>query len=306
MGINTLGSVPGVAALGYDSVGFKTVGLWPPQPLPIASTSVYLGSTNTASTDGGATSTYASLTTATVYVCPFNPTANISYHNVRNIHSVSTAAGTGQITAGFVMGLYAKVTTGNTATTDTCWSRQTMWQRNYRVSQNSQTEWSVFSYLGSESSTSSGSTTHGTATAYTGTKAVDYHTASTGVTQLITSGEYLLAHVVTVASNSVYVWGGMGTVWNNLTQSQTALYSHAPLGYSLSTAQMPGAQNGQAGYFSTTVSTGLALTAASASQNTYAGHPILPVSFGSSKVTGSTQIPENALIRVPQFYTTGS
>jgi hypothetical protein len=306
MGVNTLGTVPGIAALGYDSMGLKTVGYWPPHPLPIASSSINSGTTGTASTDGGATSTYASLTTASLYVCPFNPTANISYHNVRNIHSVSTAAGTGSVTAGFVMGLYAKSATSNATTTDTVWSLMTAWQRNYRISQNSQTEFSVFSYLGSESSVSSGSTTHGTATGYTGTKAVDYHTATTnglGVTQMITSGEYLLVHGVTQKTSSAAVWGGMNTMWNYLSESQSILQSHAPLGYSVSTAPLVG--QGKLGYFTTTASTAWAVTAGSATSQTYAGHPLLPATFASSLVTGTTGA-DAARWAVPQFYMTNT
>ena len=297
MGINTLGTVPGVAALGYDSMGFHTQGLWPSGPVYMVSSSAYGGTWGTASTDttGAQTiSTFQSATTATVYAQPFILPFNLSYHEVRNLHSFATAAGTGSVTAGFVMGLYSRSTTGNATTTDTVYSRVALFQKNYRLTQNSQTELSVFSYNGSESSQSSGSTTSGTNANWNGIRVVPYHTATTGVTQVLESGNYLLLHAVTSkTSGGANVISQFASVQNYSSGSNEGNWGN-PVNAPVSSGS---ALNH--GYFSTTVSFGTTATL----NATYAGHPILPTTLASSVITGTVS---NNRFLIPQFQTTNT
>lgn len=303
MGVNTLGTVPGIAALGYDSMGLRTFAGWPPYPLPMASSTVNSGTTGTASTGGAGTSTYQSLTTAILYVAPFSPVHNVSYHDVHNYHSFSSAAGTGSHTAGAVLGLYARGSTGNPTTTDTVWSLQTFWQKNIRLSQNSVTAQTWQTYQGSESSQSSGSTSGNAATDYTGSRALDYHSATTnalGVTQIVTSGDYLMVYGATQkTSGGANVYGGIDTVLNFLSMSNSQLQT---MEWGIPASSNP-YQQSQAGYFSTTMATSYVLTAGSATNQTFAGHSMLPGTFAASKVTG---LDSGFRSLVPQFYMTAS
>jgi hypothetical protein len=205
-----------------------------------------------------------------------------------------------------VMGLYFRSYTGTPqASTSSVWSLTSFWQKNIRITQNSQTALSLYSYQGTNSSVSSGSTTVGSNDSFVGTRALDMHSATTNgqsLTQMIPSGDYLLLWGVTKkTSGGADVWGGIDTVLNFLSVSNSAYFSYGDFG-STATSMMP-YPGAAGGFFSTTSQTSFSQTSASAAGQTYADGSLLPTTLVNSQVTG---VASGWRSLVPYFYMTAS
>jgi hypothetical protein len=199
-----IGTVPAYAGIGYDSLAVPNTGLFYPYvPVALGSATVYTGSTNTASSESGASSTFSNKTTMSFYVNPFQVDRDMAFKEVRMAVSGNTVAATGSGTAAWMAGLYKVSTTSNETTSNTCYTlAHGPWQFNILASQNSVTAQTYKFWSGTHSSLSSGanSTAGNISTDMTIQAAISMYSSSVPTT--ITEGHYLMVHGFSSRSSS--------------------------------------------------------------------------------------------------------
>lgn len=151
-----------------------TFSQYPFQPVPLATSSAYSGSTTT--TAGG------SRTAASWYVAPFVVDEYVAFDQVFANLSWNTVAGTGSVTAGHMWGLY----TDNAGTL----SSVSSWMFNARLSQSSVTAHSQYYYWGTNSTSNSYSANGNISASLQGLRAAVVATGG----GTLTPGQYWLAY----------------------------------------------------------------------------------------------------------------
>jgi hypothetical protein len=207
--ISTNGSTISIGAPAY-----YTAQMFPTEPLPFASSSMYSGATNT--TAGG------SVSSMSMYISPFFVDKYVSYDQVLGQVSYNTVAGTGSWTAGMMYGLY----TDNAGTL----SSVSTWMFAARLSQNSVTAHTHYIYWGNNSAANNYGTNGNISASFNGLRAVLLQTGASS----LTPGNYYLVQAMTMSTAGAAIGSLSGM---HVSMSQSTMGSI--IGTNVSSRHMP-------------------------------------------------------------------
>lgn len=202
--ITGAGGVHTLQISGAGGGGGVTLSMYP-WPVPGIATST-VNSGTTAAT-GGFTQT-----TCSIYLAPMVLPYDLSYRSVEFLHSQATAAGTGSLSAGHLLGIYTM--NANTL------SLLSSYIFNYRLSQNSVTAHSHYWYWGTNSTSNSSSLAGNISASFTGIRRVPLYDAEAS----LASSQYWYGWAHTMRTSNAAV-GNLSALMH-VSESQTTLASY--------------------------------------------------------------------------------